>query len=184
MRWIKDEDFIRGTVPMTKFEVRLATIGFLGIEKEDVFVDIGAGTGSVSIEAAAQGANVYSIEREDEGISLIKQNARKFGLNINIIQSNAPYGIEGIGGFNKCFIGGSGGNMKDIFMAIDSKIKKGGIVAANFVTLNNLEAFKKLLKENNYNNIAVKLIQVSNIDKNTGIMRAQNPVFLAGGIKS
>ena len=88
MKWIKDEDFIRGNIPMTKFNVRVLTLGYLEIEEGDKFLDIGAGTGSVSIEAALHGANTCVIEREEEGIELIKSNAEKFNVNINIIKGH------------------------------------------------------------------------------------------------
>lgn len=183
MRWIKDEDFIRGNIPMTKFEVRIITLGLLEVEKDDIFLDIGAGTGSISIEAALQGAEVHAIEKEPEGVELIKGNAKKFGANINIIEGTAPGGIDEVTVFNKCFIGGSGGKLEPILKAVDKKISQGGIVAANFVTLNNMYEFKNFLETNNYKDIDIRLIQSSRVE-GTGIMKAQNPVFIIRGKKA
>ena len=168
---------------MTKFEVRMVTLGMLEIESGDTFLDIGAGSGSVSVEAALQGAAVYAIEKEAEGVWLIRANAERFGAVLNIIQEAAPEGMHSVPHFNKCFIGGSGGQLKSIFEAVHQRIDAGGIVAANFVTLRNLQVFQQLLKAYHYENTETKLIQVSAADHETGIMKAQNPVFIVKGVK-
>lgn len=184
MRWIKDEDFIRGNIPMTKFEIRIITIGMLEIEPGDVLLDIGAGTGSISVEASLQGAEVFAIEREEEGIELIERNAKKFNANINIIKGSAPLEIDTVEKFNKCFIGGSGGNLRSIFESVNEKINSAGIIVANFITLKNLGDFQELLKEYGYKEIETKLVQSSYIDGKTGLLKAQNPVFIVRGKKS
>lgn len=184
MRWIKDEEFIRGNIPMTKFEARILTIALLEIEKGDKLIDIGAGTGSISIEAALQGAEVVSIEREDEGVELIERNCWKFNTSIEIIKGYAPEAMKNINGFNKCFIGGSGGRLKDIFRAVDEKLSSDGIVCGNFVTMKNLEEFTGLLKEYSYKDIETRLVQASKVEDKTGILRANNPIFIVRGRKA
>ena len=85
---INDDEFIRGKVPMTKAEIRAMVMVKAGIQPEDIVADIGAGTGSLTIEAAlcATKGKVYAIEKNLEGIDLIKQNAKKFGCtNIHVI---------------------------------------------------------------------------------------------------
>ncbi len=183
MKWIRDDEFIRGNCPMTKFEIRVLTIAMLGIEEGDILLDIGAGTGSVSIEAALNGAKVYSIEMKDEGIELINKNADKFAVEINAIKGTAPEGIDVVPRFNKCFIGGSGKHMASIFERVHNKLEPGGIVAANFVTLNNLSEFRKLLKDYSYKGIETRLIQTASEDSLTGIMKANNPVYIVKGVK-
>jgi len=182
MRWIRDEEFIRGSVPMTKFDVRIAAIAALEIEKGDIFLDIGAGTGSISVEAALQGASVTAIEAKEEGVKLIGQNAAKFGVTVEIIKGQAPQCLQGIGEVNKCFIGGSGGNLKQIFETVHAKMPAGGIIAANFITLKNLSIFVDLLNHYSYADVELKLFQVSYMEI-TGILKAQNPIFLARGRK-
>ena len=83
---IRDDEFIRGKVPMTKSEIRTLSVIKMGITENDVVWDIGAGTGSISIEAALNysKSKIYAIERNIEGINLIKENMKKFDVN-NII---------------------------------------------------------------------------------------------------
>ena len=182
MKWIKDEDFIRGNIPMTKFNIRVLTIGYLAIEEGDRLLDIGAGTGSISIEAALQGANVWAIEREREGINLIKSNNEKFKTNINIISGHAPESLPEVK-FNKCFIGGSGGSLGDIFEYLEEQLEEDGIVCGNFITISNLNQFIDLLRKYNYRDIETQLIQSAYMDK-IGLMKGQNPIYIVKGVKN
>lgn len=182
MKWIRDEEFIRGNIPMTKFEARILTIAMLEIEKGDKLIDVGAGTGSISIEAALHGADVTSIEREDEGVFLIGENKKKFNVPLKIIKGSAPLALEGISGYNKCFIGGSGGRLNDIFKAVNNGLINGGIICGNFVTLKNLNDFSRLLNEYQYKDIEIRMIQASRVDR-TSILKANNPIFIVRGRK-
>lgn len=95
---IRDEEFIRGKVPMTKAEIRAMVMVKAGIRPTDRVADIGAGTGSISIEAAlaASEGDVYSIERNPEGIRLIEENARKIR-----IEEYPYYTGDGAGGHGR-----------------------------------------------------------------------------------
>lgn len=181
MRWIRDEEYIKGNLPMTKFDTRMISIASLCIEKGDVMLDIGVGTGTISIEAALQGAEVWAVEREKEGVRLIKTNAEKFGVSINLIEGQAPECLPSIS-VNKCFIGGSGGNLAGIFDYLEKRLIPNGIICANFITLKNLNKFVELLHQYRYKEIEIKLLQVSNINS-IGLFKANNPIFLVRGIK-
>ena len=181
MRWIKDEEFIRDQIPMTKFNIRILTIAYLEIKKGDRLLDIGAGTGSISIEASLQGASTWAIEKEDLGISLIEKNNEKFKANVNIIRGVATRDLPDIK-INKCFIGGSRGELEDIFKYLEKNLEKNGILVANFIMLKNLHEFQKLLEKYNYKNIEVQMVQSSFIDK-IGLLKGQNPIFIIKGEK-
>lgn len=181
MTWIKDKDFIRGNIPMTKFDIRVLTIATLNIEKGDVLLDIGAGTGSISIEAALQGSKVWAVEKEKEGIELIKRNAKKFKVNINIIEGMAPNCLPSIM-INKCFVGGSRGQLKEIFNYLEENLIEEGVVVGNFITLNNLNEFLTLLEKYNYSDIDTRLIQTSKMNK-MGMLKGNNPIFIVKGVK-
>ena len=134
---IRDEEFIRGKVPMTKAEIRAMVMVKAGIRPEDRVADIGAGTGSISIEAAlaASKGEVYSIERNPEGIRLIEENAEKFGLkNIHTIKGVAPAAMDGLPPLDVVIIGGSSGNMHEILDRAEALLPKGGRIILTAVT--------------------------------------------------
>ena len=166
---------------MTKFDIRVLTIGYLAIEKEDKVLDIGAGTGSISIEASLQGAHVWAIERDEQAIKLIKENDRKFKAGIKIIEGLAPKDLPREE-FDKCFIGGSGGKLEEIFIYLEDHLKKNGILCANFIMMKNLNEFHMLLEKFAYKDIETHLIQASYIDR-IGLLRAHNPIFIIKGVK-
>lgn len=167
---------------MTKFNIRILNMAYLSIEEGDRLLDIGAGTGSVSIEGALQGAKTWSIERDEEGIELISKNKDKFDVNIHIIKGQAPEDLPDIK-FNKCFIGGSGGQLENIFNYLDNHLEEEGILCGNFIMLKNLYKFQELLKKHNYKDIETQLIQASYTD-HIGLLRANNPIFIIKGVKS
>lgn len=167
---------------MTKFNTRILTIGYLEIKEGDRFLDIGGGTGSISIEASLQGAKVWTIEREEKAVEIIKRNDKKFNTDINIIHGEAPKDLPKIS-FNKCFVGGSRGQLKEIFKYLHIHLKDNGILCGNFITLKNLNEFIELMKEYKYKEIETQLVQTSATDK-IGLFKGQNPVFIVKGVKS
>ena len=126
---LADDDFIRGEVPMTKEEIRAFSIRKLRLHRKAVLYDIGAGTGSVSIEAALLDPEieVYSIERNAKALELLRMNREKFRTgNVHIIEGNAPEAICGLPSPTHVFIGGSGGGMKRIIervMELNDKVR-------------------------------------------------------------
>ena len=126
---IPDEEFIRGKVPMTKEEIRILTLAKARIGRGDLVADIGAGTGSISCEAALQATDgkVFAIERKAEGIELIKANAEEFGIeNLHIIQAEAPEGMEQLPQLDRAIIGGSGSHLEPILDQLDELLKPEG----------------------------------------------------------
>ncbi len=183
MTWIRDEDFIRGQIPMTKFAVRAVTMALLDITPGDVLLDIGAGTGSISIQAALLGTKVYAIEQAQEGIDLIRQNAEKFGVKVSTIHGLAPEAIDEAPRCNKCFIGGSKGKIERIVETVDASLHSGGILAANFIKMENTVMFTSLLRQYAYTQVESRLLQTAEVDR-LGLLRGQNPVCLIRGRKS
>ena len=139
---IPDAEFIRGKVPMTKEEIRILTLAKARIGRGDMVADIGAGTGSISCEAALQATDgkVFAIERKAEGIELIKANAEKFGIeNLHIIQAEAPQGMEQLPQLDRAIIGGSGSHLEPILDQLDGLLKPEGRIILNCITVQTLK---------------------------------------------
>ena len=128
---VSDTEFVRGSAPMTKEEVRSVSLSKLHLKEDSVVYDVGAGTGSVSIEMAlmAYKGTVYAIERSDEACTLIETNKKKFGTeNVRVISGFAPEAMAELPAPTHVFIGGSGGNMKEIVEAVFAKNPEARIV--------------------------------------------------------
>lgn len=114
---MRDEWFIRGEVPMTKSEVRAVSVSRLELQTNSIVYDIGAGTGSVSVEAALKvpKGHVYAFEQKEEGCALIRANAEKAGLtNLTVVPGKAPESLAGYPAPDRVFLGGSSGNKEEI----------------------------------------------------------------------
>ncbi len=182
MTWLNDEAFIRDRVPMTKESIRILVMGHMNISKGDKFLDVGSGTGSISIQAALLGANVTSIEQKELGVNLLEENAKKHGVKVKAISGRAPEDLPDET-FNKIFIGGSTGALDGIFDFAESHMAQGGILAATFITLDNIVTCKNLLEEYGYEDVEVLLIQTAKMDR-LGLMRGENPIYLLKGVKA
>lgn len=166
---------------MTKFSVRSLIISNLGIEKGDKFLDIGCGTGSISVEAACHGAIVDAIDKSEEACRLTRENANKFKVALNVINGSAPRYLT-TSEYNKCFVGGSTGKLEEIFSYLENNLKSKGLLVASFIMMKNAYDFKNLLKKFEYENIEVNLIQVSKEDR-LGLLKGENPIFIIKGEK-
>lgn len=139
---LPDELFHRGDIPMTKQEIRILAIAKARIAPGDTVIDIGAGTGSLAVEAAllAPQGRVFAVEREAEGVELIRTNATKFAAgNLTIIHGEAPAALTGLPSADAIFIGGSGGRLGAVLDAADSLLKPGGRLIVTAVTVETLQ---------------------------------------------
>ncbi|MBP3459316.1 MAG: precorrin-6A reductase [Lachnospiraceae bacterium] len=180
---ISDEQFIRGKVPMTKEEIRILSLAKLHMKPDMVLYDIGAGTGSISIEAALQcpKSRIYAVEKNPEGIGLLKENMQKFHVSgIVPIEGNAPKILEELESPTHVFIGGSGNRLQEIVEAVRSKNPKARFVI-NGVTLETVGAMEKILRNYpEYENMEIVQVCISK-GKKMGehtMMLGQNPVYI------
>lgn len=146
---IEDDAFQRGDVPMTKREVRAAVMNEAHVSEDSIVLDVGAGTGSISIEAAlgAPNGHVYAIERFAKGIELIRENAKQFNVkNITIIESKAPDGMQSLPPLDAVIIGGSAGGMDLIVDEAQRLLRIGGRLVVTAVTMETGYKILEILK--------------------------------------
>ncbi len=184
---IEDDAFIRGDVPMTKREIRVAVMNEARLQEDSIVLDIGAGTGSLSIEAAlaAPKGHVYAIERFHKGVSLIQENCEAFHVdNLTIIEETAPNGMELLPPLDAVLIGGSAGNMASILDAVEEKLKIGGRLVVTAVTMETGYQILEELKERPFTYEGY-LMQVSRFRKagSYHLLNPLSPIFIVGATR-
>ena len=181
---LPDEDFERGDVPMTKQEVRAAVLAKLAVRPEDILWDVGAGTGSVSVELAlaAPRGRVYAVECRPEGCALIKANREKFRTrNLVLVEGLAPAALSDLPAPDAVFIGGSKGSLAAI---VDAALDKNpdARICVSAIALETLSAAVAALTAKG-RTVQVSQIAVSRAKAVGGLhlMMAQNPIYLITG---
>ncbi|GFE68839.1 precorrin-6y C5,15-methyltransferase (decarboxylating) subunit CbiE [Chroococcus sp. FPU101] len=145
---------------MTKREIRLIILGELSLQEKQIIWDIGAGTGSVSIEIArlCTSSQIYAIEKTAIGINLIEQNCQRFKVtNVNPIYGIAPNILENLPSPHRIFLGGSSGKLDTILSFCSQKLENKGIIVLALATLENIHQSLLWFNENNWQ---YKLLQV------------------------
>ncbi|RQW64556.1 decarboxylating cobalt-precorrin-6B (C(15))-methyltransferase [Vibrio viridaestus] len=180
---MKDSEFIRvDKVPMTKQEVRSVSIDRLELQHARKFLDIGAGTGSVGIEAAVRYPNLHvlAIERNNSAVDAIKANCQKFDCSerVRIIPHEAPCEISGK--VDAAFIGGSGGNLVDIIDWAFSQLIPRGRLVLNFILQENLQEALKHLESKNVEELVCTQLLVSTMTNlgDGSYFKPNNPTFI------
>ena len=178
---MKNSEFITGDVPITKEEVRAISINKLNLKDKKTFLDIGAGTGSVSIEVAYNYPNieVISIECKDKAIDLINKNIKKFNLdNVKVLKGYAPLDIGKK--VDSIFIGGSGPNLKEILEWSKMNLNENGTLVANFIIIDTFYKTLNLLKELGFKNIEATMLNVAKLEKlgKGEYFKPLNPIYI------
>lgn len=184
---LPDEWFQRGgapgkLVPMTKREVRAAALSQLRLRADAVCWDVGAGTGSVSIEMALQArrGKVYAVEKDDTALALLEENRGRFHVrNLEIVGGAAPEACRALPGPTHVFIGGSSGNLREIVALALERNPAVRIVAAA-VTLESIAEMNAIIKEFPSMDADVVCLNAAR-GRAAGpyhLMTAQNPVYL------
>ena len=178
----KDDEFIRGKIPMTKEEIRTISISKLGIKSDSTVWDIGSGTGSIAIEIAGYSPDieVYAIEKKEEARELIVQNARKFNVgNVHVIAGKAPASLAELPAPSHVFIGGSGGELEEILALIYEKNPHTRVVI-NAVSLETIAQVTQLvprLSVKDFEAVSMSVSRSRCVGK-YNLMQAENPVMI------
>jgi precorrin-6Y C5,15-methyltransferase (decarboxylating) len=186
-RWgLPDDAFeqrrpLRGQI--TKREVRAVSLYLLGLKHDGVVWDIGAGTGSVAIEASliARDGEVYAVERDENSIVFLRNNVERWGSgNIRIIVGEAPAILAELPDPDSVFVGGSGGRLVEILDEVARRLKPNGRIVVNLAALERTQESYHRLKGLGFFTELVSVNAARGKELNDGTVRleALNPVFI------
>jgi len=184
---LPDEEFLRAPgVPMTKNEIRVLALAKLRLFPGAVVYDVGAGTGSISVEAKLlfPSAQVFAVERDPQALELLALNQERFGVDLQVVEGSAPAAIFPLPSADRIFIGGSGGSLAEIIAVCDQKLKPGGFLVINTISLRNTAQAYESLESREYEVEAVQVNIAVSSQKAAAIMwQARNPVTIISGKK-
>jgi precorrin-6Y C5,15-methyltransferase (decarboxylating) len=186
---IPDKGFSRSRELITKEEIRVIALSKLRLGPDSVVWDIGAGSGSVAVEAArlATAGVVYAVERGKKRVRDIEENRRRFGVrNLKIVCGTAP-GCLSVGSLtrpDRVFIGGGGTGLPGILNYVARRITRGGIVVINAVTIDTLSKATGFFKRRRWqwDVVSINLSRrrpVGGLD----LLSANNSVFIISAVK-
>jgi cobalt-precorrin-6B (C15)-methyltransferase len=184
---MKDELFLRGArVPMTKEVVRTQVLDRLQLHNAQRFIDIGAGTGSVSLEAAMRypQLQVMAIERNPDALALMAENRELFGCpNVEIINGYAPIALNMMA--DAVFIGGSGGQLTELIDWSLAHLHPGGRLVMTFILLENLTCALTHLEQCAIRDVDCLQLQVANLATlgSGHYFKPNNPTYLISCLK-
>jgi len=188
---IPDEYFERTeNVPITKEEVRTIQISKARLKPGQIVYDIGCGSGSISVEAAFQvesSGKVLAIDYDENAVELTKKNISKFDLsNISVILGNAKEKILELEEADAIFIGGTGGDTKEIVEISQNKLKSGGRIVIGTILIETLYSVLQILDKLQFESVDITQITIAKSRKtSTGtMMLARNPVTIISATKT
>ena len=180
-----DSQLHRGKVPMTKEAVRTLAVARMEVAPEHTVWDVGAGTGSVScaLAMAAFRGQVYAVEREVDAVALIEENRAAFGLsNLHVVLGEAPKALLDLPEPDRVFVGGSGGEMEEIFRAALAK-NPAVRFCLTAVSLESLTQGLRVFEGLGLQNVDVTQLTAAQAKKlgSYHMMLGQNPVYILSG---
>ncbi len=182
---IPDKEFERtDEVPITKEEVRTLQISKARLRTGSIVYDVGCGSGSISVEAALQiesEGKVFAIDKDPNAIELTKKNLERFGINnVSVILGNAKEKISELTQADAIFIGGTGGDTKDIVELCQDKLKSGGRIVIGIILIETLYSVLKAIEKMKFSDVDITQVTISKSRKTTTgtMMLARNPVTI------
>ena len=188
---IPDEEFERtDKVPITKEEVRTVQIGKARLKPGQTVYAVGCGSGSISVEAALQvesSGKVIAIDYDQNAVDLTKKNLEKFGLsNVSVILENAKEKISELEQADAIFVGGTGGDTKEIVELSENKLKSGGRIVIGIILIETLYSVLQVMDTLQFKEVDITQVTISKSRKtSTGtMMLARNPVTIISATKA
>ncbi len=187
---IPDENFERvDKVPITKEEIRTIQISKARLKPGQIIYDIGCGSGSISVEAALQiesSGKVLAIDFDENAIELTKKNAEKFQIsNILTVFGNAKEKILELEEADAIFIGGTGGDTREIIELSQNKLKSGGRIVIGTILIETLSSVLQVLEKLPFESVDITQVTIAKSRKTTTgtMMLARNPVTIISATK-
>ena len=172
---------------ITKSEIRAITLSKLRLLRDHVLWDLGAGSGSISIEASllVPAGKVFALEKNLERIQQIEINKSQFGVeNLEVVHAALPEGLEGLPRPDRIFIGGGGRDLEKIINAAVTFLKPDGLVVVNTVLIENIQTATETLRALNFKTSKVQVQISRSRDMPWGDrLEAQNPVWIISGMR-
>ena len=188
---IPDEEFERTeSVPITKEEIRAIQISKARLSPGQTVLDIGGGSGSITVEAGLQvetDGKVIGVDLDPNAIELTNRNLKKFGVeNVTLILGNAKEKISELPEADAIFIGGTGGDTQEIVQLCKDKLKSGGRIVIGVILIETLYAVLQTIEKLEFDSIDITQITIGKSRKtSTGsMMLARNPVTVISATKS
>ncbi len=184
---IPDDEFVTVKKLITKEEIRVVTLAKLKLRHDMCLWDIGAGSGSISIEAdhLLPNGRIFAVERNEECRRFIKQNLQKFNArNVHLVEGDAPQCLEELPDPDRVFIGGSGGHLWEILEIADQRLATGGRIVLNAITLDTLTAANEFFGNAGFE-VEVVTVNIARTRPLTNykMFEAYNPVYILTAVK-
>lgn len=186
---IPDEEFSQRKPDkglITKKEIRVLSIANLRLKEDSVVWDIGTCTGSMAIESAriARNGEVFAIEKNEADLENCYRNMHKFRTDFTVVHGKAPDRLDEFKDPDAIFIGGTGGNLRQLITYCSNRLKQGGTIVLNAVTIDNFTDAVATFKEVGLK-VDIQLIQVSRSKPILHMTRFQalNPIYSITAIK-
>ena len=187
---IPDEEFERiESVPITKEEIRTIQISKARLSTGQTVLDIGCGSGSITVEAGLQietSGKIIAVDIDPDAIELTKLNLKKFGVsNATLILGNAKEKMSELPEADAIFIGGTGGDTQEIVQLCESKLQSGGRIVIGTILIETLYAVLQTIDKLKFNSVDITQITIGKSRKtSTGtMMLARNPVTIISATK-
>jgi cobalt-precorrin-6B (C15)-methyltransferase len=184
---IPDELFERTEeVPLTKEDIRTITISKLRLREGHSAIDVGCGSGSITVELCLQtNGKVYAIDFDEKAVELTKRNLQKFGVKAEVILGKAQDILPKLSEVDAVIVGGTWGDTKQVIELAVSRLKKGGRIVIDTIVIETMYQVLTAVNELELKEIDITQVIISKARKvTTGtMMLARNPVMIISATK-
>jgi cobalt-precorrin-6B (C15)-methyltransferase len=184
---IPDELFERTEeVPITKEDIRTIAISKLRLREGHSAIDVGCGSGSITVELCLQtNGKVYAIDFDEKAVELTKRNLQKFGVKAEVILGKAQDTLPKLSDVDAVIVGGTWGDTKQVIELAVSRLKKGGRIVIDTIVIETMYQVLTAVNELELKEIDLTQVIISKARKvTTGtMMLARNPVMIISATK-